>query len=263
MFKIKQESSMKNRISFIRVNLVAMSVLAALVLVFTACNKSNDDNTDVPVAGVIAFNLAPEISSGSITLSGNVLTATPLAYGSYTGTYLRVFPGQRPVQAYSSGQPITTAENVNFEAEKYYSLFLVGADSAYRTVTVNDNFDSLTATTGKAFIRYINAIPESSNQTVTISSGGLNVVNDNAAFASVSEFVEVDAGDVAINVTNGGSVNVSRTIALESLNVYTVLVSGLPGETGSNAVQIKYITNGVLDGTNASRVGSAAARQSN
>lgn len=238
--------------------------LLVLGVVLSGCLKNNDDVDDnTPVAGVMAFNLANDVSSATITLSGNTLTQSPLTYGSYTGSYLGVYAGVRPVEAFnSSGSSLGAPTSATFDAEKYYSLFLVGANNTYRNIVVHDDFDTLVVT-DQAYIRYINAIPDSSHPTVTIASNGSNVVNDNAGFSTVSEFKAVNAGDVAINVTNGGNINVNRTINLEQRKVYTVLISGTPGGTGDNAVQIKFIVNGLLTEENAARIGSSAARSAN
>jgi hypothetical protein len=253
---------MKKVLSTFRFNAFAAGALLFMGVAFSACNKSNNDNPDVPVAGLMAVHLAPDVNRASITLSGNTIS-NPLSYNSFTGSYLAIYPGSRDVVSYdyNNGSQLATA-NFNFEADKYYSVFLVGADTGYRNVVVRDNFDSLSATAGKAYIRYINGIPDASSPTVTIASNGSNVVNENAQFASVSDFKEVNAGDVAITVSNGGSINANRTISLEQHKIYTVLLAGLPSGTGDQAVQIKYITNGLLD-ENTEKQSSVTARSAN
>jgi hypothetical protein len=255
---------MKRFFSSMRVNAAVVSGLLVLAVLFSACSKlDNGDNDNNQAAGVMAFNLAPDVASATITLSGNTVTTNPLGYGSFTGTYLGVFPGVRPVEAfnYNTGNSIASATSFTFDVDKYYSIFLVGANNTYRTVIVNDLFDSL-SNAGQAYIRYINAVPDSSHPTVTIASGGTNVVNTNAAFASVSEFTAVNPGDVTIAITNGGTISANRTITVEARKVYTVLLQGIPGSTGNDSVQVKYILNGTLD-AEAGRAASAAGRAAN
>jgi hypothetical protein len=253
---------MKFNFSSMRRGVVVAGSALMLVLAISACNKdNNNDDVNVPVAGLMAFNLAPDVSSAGVALSGNNLSSS-LPFGSYTGGYLGVYTGDRPVESYNAASGGRLASgSFNFEDSAYYSLFVIGANNNYRNVIVEDKFDELTSS-NQAYIRYINAIPDSSRPTVTIASGGSNVVNEIAAFASVSEFKAVNAGDVAIDVTNGGTVDVDRTITVESRKVYTVLISGVPGSTGSDNVQIKYIVNGQLDET-AARQSSASARSAN
>lgn len=253
---------MKMLFSSLRVNLLAGSVLG--LVLFSACNKlDNEDAPDVPVSGLMAFNLAPDISQATITLSGNSLTATPLPYTNYTGGYLGVYSGERSVQSYNYGTGSSLASgSYTFEPDNYYSLFVIGANNTYRNVIVNDELDSLSTASGEAFVRYINAIPDSSQPTVTITAGGSNVVNTPAAYASVSDFVAVSPGDISITVSNGSTIDTNRTLTLEQRKVYTILLTGVPGGSGGSEVQIKFIQNGTVDAS-AGRSASASARSTN
>lgn len=252
---------MKKFFSSFRTGSLIVGSLLLTGVVFTACNKfDDDDNNNTPVAGLMAFNLVPDKSSVTVALSGNALGNAPLAYSSYTGVYLPVFPGNRTVETYDNGSPAPiTSTTATFEAEKYYSAFVVGANGNYRNVIVHDNFDSLSGASGQAYIRYINAIPDSSQPNVTITAGGSNVVTGPAAFASVSEFTAVTPGSVTIDVSNGGSIDADRTITLEARKIYTVLLAGIPGDP-SNGVQIRFVANGELDEEVAGQRVSSSAR---
>ncbi|MEO5563939.1 MAG: DUF4397 domain-containing protein [Chitinophagaceae bacterium] len=237
-------------------------LLTAGVLI-TACNKNNNNDGDnTPASGLMAFNLAPDVANASITLSSNLLTQTPLAYNSFTGTYLGVYSGTRPISAINANTGAEIASSsYDFVADKYYSLFVLGKNGSYRTVVVNDNADSLSTSSGEAFVRYINAIPDSSHPAVTFAVNGSNVVNDNAAFASVSEFKPIASGSVIVTVNNGGTINKSRTVTLDQRRVYTFLLTGVPGGTSADSLQIRYIQNGTVDET-AARVSSVSAGRS-
>jgi hypothetical protein len=237
-------------------------LLTAGVL-FAACNKNNDsDNDNTPASGLMAFNLAPDVNNANITLSGNLLTQSPLAYNSFTGTYLGVYSGTRPVVAINANTGAEIASSsFDFVTDKYYSLFILGKSGTYRTVVVNDNADSLSTSSGQAFVRYINAIPDSSHPAVSFAVGGSDVVNENAAFASVSEFKPVASGPVTDTVNNGGTINKTRTVTLDQRKVYTFLLTGVPGGTSADSLQIRYISNGTVDET-AARVSSVSAGRS-
>ena len=233
---------MKKR-SYFFISLAGFLLMAFL---FSACKKDNDvPNT--PVAGLMAFNLAPEQSSIGIAINGSNLTSSPLNYTNYTGGYQPVYVGNREVESYDFATGSTLASTTQlFEDSAYYSVFFVGVNGNYKNIVVEDNIDSLSATSGQAFVRYINAITDSTGQpTVTISASGTNVFNDNASFASVSQFKPITSGDISINVTSNSDVNASRTISLDEGKIYTVLLTGTPGASDStNAVQIKFIQNG-------------------
>ena len=240
-----------------KLQLVTLSLGGILLagVLFTACNKSNFDNTNPDVAALMAFNLSPD-KPVNLALSGNGLTNSPLAFTSYTGGYLSIYPGNRIFQSYdyTTGDSLATT-SFTFEVKKYYSAFVLGSNGVYQHVIVNDNFDSLSGTSGKAYTRYINAIPGSVNAAVSITAGG-TPVNNNAAFASISEFSAVTPGDVIIAVSEGSSINVSRTITMEQKKVYTVLL--LPGANTADPAQIKYIVNGTLDDASGQRTSSSA-----
>ncbi len=229
------------------------SLLAAFVLIsfiLSACKKDLNTGTNQPAAGLMAVNLVPDKDGVGVSLSNNNFTNSPLNYTNYTGGYNAVYIGNRDVVSYDfySGTPLASKTQL-FEDSSYYSLFIVGANDKYSNVIVKDNLDSLPSGTGEAYVRYINAIPDTTIQPlVTISSNGTDVFNSNAPFTTVSDFKGVTPGDVSIAVDNGDStVNASRNITLEGGKIYTVLLFGMPGATDTTkAVQIKYILNGTV-----------------
>jgi hypothetical protein len=244
----------------LRRNVAVVGSVLLLLTFITACNKSlNNDDDDRGVSGLMAFNVAPDVAA-NITLSGYSLTPSPLIFSNYTGGYSPVYAGGQSISTYNASSGISIASSVHtFEPDKYYSLFVAGANNNYRNIVVQDNFDSLTSVSGKAYVRYINAVPDSSGAQVNITSGGSTVVNDNARFAEVSDFTAVNAGNITVNL-NSGAVNKSRTFAVEDRKVYTVLLIGLPAATsGDDSLQIRYVLNGTLD-TDAER---SAARSMN
>ncbi len=240
---------MKQLILFLRRNILPVAAFVAVSFLFTACKKTVDKPAQTPAAGLMAFNLTTDQPSIGVALSNNSLTNSPLAYTSFTGGYLPVYIGSREVTSYDfySGSTLATGNQV-FNDSAYYSLFVVGSNGSYRNVFVKDNLDSLPTTTGNSFVRYVNAITDSTTQPlVTISSNGTDVFNNNAAFASVSDFKQITPGSVSINVKDESTIDSTRSITVEAGKVYTILFTGIPNTTDVNkAVQIKYIQNGVV-----------------
>ncbi|MBX2922368.1 MAG: DUF4397 domain-containing protein [Chitinophagaceae bacterium] len=229
--------------------LLAVAGVAALLLIFASCKKSDNENPDIPVAGLMAFNLAPEKEGIGFTLSGNNLTNAPLTYPNYTGGYLGIYTGSRTVTAFdaSTGNTITNLDHT-FDQDKYYSLFLTGYGDAYKNIIVNDPLDTLSATSGKAYIRYINAIADSVSQPkVVVTDNTGDVIDENAQFTNVSGFTAVAPGSITIDVNDGSAIQTNRSITVEDKKVYTVLLIGVPGSTETDQnVQIRYIENGTL-----------------
>ena len=221
--------------------------LIAVSLLFAACKK-NDDGVQVPVAALMSFNLVADQPGVDIALSGNLLPGGSLPYTSYSGRYYNIIPGNRTIQSYvAQNNQSLDSNSYTFEADKYYSLFVVGANNHYKNVVSIDDYDSLTASSGKAYVRYVNAVPDSSMPKVTITANGSAVINTNAGFAQVSSFVPVTPGQVTVDLTNEGNINATRTISLQEKKAYTVLLMGMPGATDSTkAVQIRFIENGTV-----------------
>src|SRR5690349_2262655 len=223
---------MKMFLSFLRARLMPLSVFSFVVFFLAACSKSdNIDRGTSQAAGLMAFNLAPDKPAILIGLSGNSLTNTPLAYTSFSGDYRPIFPGSREIESFDYQKDSTVAKaSFNFENEKYYSVFVMGVNGVYSNVIARDNFESLKAAPGKTYVRYINAIPDSLSPAVTFTVNGNKVIDVPAApYTAVSDFVQADAGQVAVSVKNGVSIDASRTITLEQNRIYTVLLAGLPG----------------------------------
>ena len=240
---------MKKKLEIFRRSLYPIAGALMLALVFSACSKKDSSNPRTPAAGLMAFNLTADKDAVVFTLSGNNLTNQPLGYTSYTGNYLPVFIGNREVKSYDFrlGTPMAT-NTQTFADSLFYSLFAVGYNGSYKNIVVNDSLRSLVAIPGQAFVRYINAIADSSaSPVVTIASNGGNVVNNPAPFGSVSAFTKITAGNIVINVSNNDKINTNRTIAVEEKKVYTILLVGNPIATDSTKkVQIKFIQNGTI-----------------
>ena len=213
------------------------------VVLFAACKKDNDTVTvHQPAAGLMAFNLAADKSPIGFTLSSNPLGNSPINYGGYTGVYLPVYVGTREVRSfdYNTGSTIALSSQ-EFKDSSLYSVFLTGANGSYKNLVTTDDYSLVKPTTGKAWVRYVNAITDSTNvPSISIGEG-----SETAGYATASPFKAVNAGSLNVAANNGGGINVSRTINVEENKVYTILFAGQPGQTDSTkSVNIKYVLNG-------------------
>ena len=224
-----------------------LGVLGIAILtmgLLSACNKKDSVDTQIPAAGLMVFNLAPDQEAIGVALSGNNLTNSPLSYTGFNGIYQNIYTGTRDIEAFNLSDSIFSKSSFTFENNIFYSLFVTGNNGVYKNVVVKDEIDS-TATPDKAYIRFINAIPDSSAPVVNIAAGGTNVVDAPASYTSVSEFTPVNGGEVTIAVSNGNTISANRTVTLENGKIYTVLLVGVPGETDDEKrVQIRFVQNG-------------------
>ena len=221
--------------------------LLIVILFLSSCKKETDD-VPTPVSALMAFNLAPDLEGVHISLNGNLVPGSPLSYSSFTGQYFNVFPGTRFIETTNPANlEILDSLSYNFEPGKFYSLFIVGVNNGYSNIVTVDNYDSLTSSSGKSYVRYVNALSNAPASDVALSSEGSLVINDNIAFGGVSEFIAVEPGNLTVAVTNEGPVHVNRTLSLEQHKAYTILLMGLPNQSDTTrSVQIRYIENGTV-----------------
>ncbi|MGN6531960.1 MAG: DUF4397 domain-containing protein [Ginsengibacter sp.] len=223
-----------------------MYALAAMVFLFAACKKETPVN-NTPVSGLMAINLIPDQPAVDFIMSGNYLTNSPMVYTNYSGTYLSIYSGNRTLGlGLANADTIVSSTNYAFEPSKFYSVFAMGANGHYRNLVVNDNIDSLSTNSGLAFVRYVNAVPDSSKADFSITQNGNNLVNADASFATASDFKSVNPGNLTVTAS-GENYSVNRTISVEKDKVYTIMLMGIPQATDTiKAVQIKYILNGTV-----------------
>lgn len=230
-----------------RKTLVPVIAIFTLALLFGACKKTNyNNNNPVPAAGLMAFNLIPNPGGIGVAIGNNSITPNALFFNSFTGTYKAVNTGERSLESYSFGSGSSLAkETENFRDSSYYSVFVMGANDVFSNVFVEDKLQSLPQDDKtKTFVRLVNAIPDSSNTNVTISSGGNDIFNGLSKFKEVSDFKEIPSGDVLVKLNNLSTIDTSRTISLDKGKIYTILLTGLPASTNSDfKVDIKFITN--------------------
>lgn len=228
---------------------IILYALIVLITIFSACKKTLNTEGTSYSAGLMAFNLIPGNSSVGFAISGNILTLSALFYTNYTGSYLPVYPGNGNIVCYDThSDSVFANDTANFVIHKYYSIFALGNNGHYSNLFVNDNLDTLSSSAGNAYVRYINAIPDSSKPMITIVSNGNTVISANTSYASISNFTGITPGDITIAIKNDSTFSLNRTITLEKNKAYTVLLSGIPAATDSTkAVQIGYITNGTLN----------------
>ena len=217
-----------------------------LVMLFAAaCNKNdNDNNQQGPVAGLMAFNLAPGQPNVAFTISNNYLSNSTFGYTNYSGSYLPIYVGDREVRSidYNTGSTLAIARKA-FADSNYYSVFLLGYNGAYKNIITTDTLTTLAAAPGKAWVRYINAVADSTaTPTVNIAEG-----SETAVYGSVSGFKQVNAGSVSTGI-NSTAFSTTRDITLEENKIYTVLFVGDPGMPSDEIkkVQVKFITNGTI-----------------
>lgn len=216
-------------------------------LLLISCKK--DKPTPTPgVAGLVAFNLAPDQNQLMVALDGNYFTSTPLLYSRYTGKYFGVYEGDHTIVSFDNASNLDLAKvDFTFKDSGYYSLFFMGYKSLYRNFIVEDNLASIPKSSGKSFIRYLYAIPDSLGAHVTISNAGINTFDENNTYGNITGFKQIEPGNAEVKIKNAsGDIDLQRTVDLEENGIYTILLQGTTQSTDTlQKVMINLIKNGV------------------
>lgn len=222
-------------------------MIIAFSTIVVSCKKDKPA-AEPGVAGLVAFNLAPDQTQLMVTVDGNYFTSTPLLYSRYTGKYFGVYEGSRSIVAFDKATNLDLAmSEFNFKDSGYYSLFFIGYKNNYRNLIVEDKLASIPKSTEKSFVRYLYAIPDSVGAHVTISNGGINTFDENSTYGNITEFKQTEPGNVAVKIKNAsGDIDEQRTVELEANGIYTILFQGTTQSTDTlQKVMINLIKNGI------------------
>ena len=146
--------------------------------------------------------------------------------------YLKVKPGKFKVEVREAGEPASSppviAATVNLEAGKAYTVAVFGQLTSVEAALLTD--DMSRPANSKSKVRLIQAIPGES--AVDLVTGG-DVLVSNARFPSASDYQEVPAGSVDVEVRKSGSGEVlakADNLKLPSGSISSLVAVGGIGE---------------------------------
>ena len=146
--------------------------------------------------------------------------------------YLKVKPGKFKVEVREAGEPASSppviAATVNLEAGKAYTVAVFGQLTSVKAALLTD--DMSRPANSKSKVRLIQAIPGES--AVDLVTGG-DVLVSNARFPSASDYQEVPAGSVDVEVRKSGSGQVlakADNLTLPSGSISSLVAVGGIGE---------------------------------
>lgn len=216
---------------------------AFTIFSLASCQKENPSYAYIPSSGVMAYNLASDLPAVAFTV-GTTPISGALNVGGHTTNYVPVTTGEKQLGALNvnSGAMISS-QNSAFNENAKYSAFLVGYNGVYKTVLSVDEAGVEGRINGKAWVRYIHAIADSSSA-VTVSIAGQS---ENAVYGTVSDYRPVNAGEINVGISSTNQFDVSQTVVLEQDKLYTVLFVGDPGSNSQNTAQARLVMNGKLN----------------
>jgi hypothetical protein len=146
--------------------------------------------------------------------------------------YLKVQPGKFQVEVREAGQPASSppvvGATVDLAAGKAYTVAVFGQLTSVKAALLTDDLSRPGRSMSK--VRLIQAIP--GEQSVDLVTGG-DVLVSGAKFTSASDYQEVSAGPVEVEVRKAGSDEVLATagkVRLPSGSISTLVAVGGIGE---------------------------------
>jgi hypothetical protein len=182
-----------------RLAAAALAALAAALLTMpgAASGAQAGDQALVRVA-----HFAPGLLKGDVDVDGRLqLKGVPFKTVS---DYLKAKPGKFKVEVREAGEPASStpviAATVGLEAGKAYTVAVFGQLTNVKAALLTD--DMSRPANGRSKVRLIQAIP--GEAAVDLVSGGDELIS-NARFPSASDYQEVPAGTVDLEVRKAGS----------------------------------------------------------
>jgi hypothetical protein len=146
--------------------------------------------------------------------------------------YLKVKPGKFKVEVREAGEPVDSppviAATVDLEAGKAYTVAVFGQLTSVKAALLTD--DMSRPATSKSKVRLIQAIP--GEGAVDLVTSG-DVLISNARFPSASDYQEVPAGSVDVEVRKAGSGEVlakASNVRLPSGSISSLVAVGGIGQ---------------------------------
>jgi hypothetical protein len=179
---------------------VVLAALTAVLLTMSGIAAGAEEQALVRVA-----HFAPGLLKGDVYVvyvNGRLqLKGVPFKTVS---DYLKVKPGRFKVEVREAGQPVSSAPvvaaTVKLQAGKAYTVAVFGQLTSIKAALLTD--DMSRPGKSKSKLRLIQAIP--GDQAVDLVTGG-DVLISGARFPSASDYQEVPAGSVDVEVRKAGS----------------------------------------------------------
>ncbi len=197
--------------------------------------------TSSQISRIRVINASPN-SAGLDVILDQSKFAQNISFGNSSG-YLFTRSGLREVKVTPGGSsvPILLSFNFQFETNKLYSFLLMDSVSNLTPILVEDmNF---TMEEGKAYVRFINASPNSPPFDIKIGNPSGTIKHSYFTYSQITSYEPYDPQILSFifTRTNSNEELISlRGFSLISGKVYTIVVMGFyQGQTGQQ-LQIKW-----------------------
>lgn len=226
--------------------LVNVVSVVAVLLVFTACNK-NDDQNNMSKSQVMVVHASPNAPNVDVRINNSV-ALTNVAYPANSG-YTQLNSGSTNIKVSPTGTTNYVIDaTVNLDANKNYSVFAIDSVSKIKAAVVGDDLTS--PASGKAHVRFFHFSANAPAVDIAVTGGAVlfsnRKFNDQATNASLASFTPLNAGTYNLEVRAAGTNTVVLAlpnISLTAGKIYTVFAKGFLGGTGAQALGAQIIAN--------------------
>jgi hypothetical protein len=234
----------KNKLSTRWTRTVGIAALALLPFL-TSCLDDDDQRLEsVPVAYVSFYHGSPNISSLQIEVDHRPYNTNTFDYSTYFD-YGRFYTGERNF-SFKVGNAANSLLDtlVKFEADKAYSFFISEEEDGVLPLIVEDELDS--PASGKALVRLIHLSPDAPEVNLQVGEDDEELF-ENHSYREVSDFVEVDAGRLNLNLVaaaGGESLVSAANITIREGRIYTLVVRGyMDASNTANSLSLQLVRN--------------------
>lgn len=233
-----------NRFSFLKNYRYALAAGALAALAFASCKKSDTDyNGDigVPFAQVEITHAVAGGPAVDAAFDANRLGVKTFNFTDRID-YLRVSPGTRNFKVLNGATATATqlfAKDLNFEAGKFYSLFIVDTASKMDVVSLKDS--SRSAGPDSVRIRFANMSPDAPALDLYVK-GIATPIATNITYKRAGEFFSYKASlNVVFEIRKTGQTELLATsdpYNLVNSKIYTIWGGGYLGGNAANKTNI-------------------------
>lgn len=223
---------------------VGMLALALLPFLTSCLNDDDQKLESIPAAYVSFYHGSPNMSSIRIEVDHRLYNTNTFDYSTYFD-YGRFYTGERNF-SFKAGNAANSLLDtlVKLEVDKAYSFFITEEESGILPLIVEDELES--PASGKAMIRLIHLSPDVEDVNLQLGDNGEELF-ENQAYREVSDFEEVEAGRLDLNLVsaaNGESLVSAANVMVREGRIYTLVVRGYKESSNSaNSLSLQLVRN--------------------
>ncbi|WP_346237161.1 DUF4397 domain-containing protein [Niabella insulamsoli] len=219
-------------------NLLTLSLLA---VVLASCSKSDDYQNLPDAAAVAIIHASAGTPALDVALDNNRLGVN---YFDYTDRieYFRAYTGNRMLKVYNAGASTANpifSKSLNFDVNKYYSVFLVDTASKMDAVLIRDSTRSAGADSVR--IRFANMSPDAAGLSLYVGDNTTPIAS-NIPYKTAGNFFSYKAETgVVFKVKNAAGTLLAtyEPVNLRWGNIYTIWCGGYVGGSDAAGTRIK------------------------